>query len=48
MKYYILLIYLLAFSLATEGNTAVKDSLSEALPFCFNTRMRLFAADDAA
>ena len=32
MKYYILLIYLLAFSLATEGNTAVKDSLSEALP----------------
>ena len=29
MKYYILLIY---FSLATEGNTAVKDSLSEALP----------------
>ena len=31
MKYYILLIYLLAFSLATEGNTAVKDSLSEAL-----------------
>ena len=30
MKYYILLIYLLAFSLATEGNTAVKDSLSEA------------------
>jgi signal transduction histidine kinase len=26
------LIYLLAFSLATEGNTAVKDSLSEALP----------------
>ena len=29
MKYYILLIYLLAFSLATEGNTAVKDSLSE-------------------
>ena len=32
MKYYILLIDLLAFSLATEGNTAVKDSLSEALP----------------
>ena len=32
MIYYILLIYLLAFSLATEGNTAVKDSLSEALP----------------
>lgn len=32
MKYYILLIYLLTFSLATEGNTAVKDSLSEALP----------------
>lgn len=32
MKYYILLIYLLAFSLATEGNTAVKDSLSKALP----------------
>ena len=32
MKYYILLIYLLAFSLATEGHTAVKDSLSEALP----------------
>ena len=32
MKYYSLLIYLLAFSLATEGNTAVKDSLSEALP----------------
>ena len=32
MKYYILLIYLLAFSLATEENTAVKDSLSEALP----------------
>lgn len=32
MKYYILLIYLLVFSLATEGNTAVKDSLSEALP----------------
>ena len=32
MKYYILLIYLLAFSLATEGNTAVKDALSEALP----------------
>ena len=32
MKYFILLIYLLAFSLATEGNTAVKDSLSEALP----------------
>ena len=32
MKDYILLIYLLAFSLATEGNTAVKDSLSEALP----------------
>ena len=32
MKYYILLIYLLAYSLATEGNTAVKDSLSEALP----------------
>ena len=32
MKHYILLIYLLAFSLATEGNTAVKDSLSEALP----------------
>ena len=32
MKYYILLIYLLAFSLATEGNTAVKESLSEALP----------------
>lgn len=32
MKYYILLIYLLAFFLATEGNTAVKDSLSEALP----------------
>ena len=32
MKYYILLIYFLAFSLATEGNTAVKDSLSEALP----------------
>ena len=32
MKYYILLIYLLAFSLATEGNKAVKDSLSEALP----------------
>lgn len=32
MKYYILLIYLLAFPLATEGNTAVKDSLSEALP----------------
>ena len=32
MKYYILLIYLLAFSLATEGNTAVKDSLSEASP----------------
>ena len=32
MKYYILLIYLLAVSLATEGNTAVKDSLSEALP----------------
>ena len=32
MKYYILLIYLLAFSLATEGNTAVKDSLWEALP----------------
>lgn len=32
MKYYILLIYLLAFSPATEGNTAVKDSLSEALP----------------
>ena len=32
MKYYILLIYLLAFSLATEGNTTVKDSLSEALP----------------
>ena len=31
MKYYILLIYFLAFSLAMEANTAVKDSLSGAL-----------------
>ena len=31
MKHYILLIYFLAFSLSTEANTAVKDSLSGAL-----------------
>lgn len=31
MKHYILLIYFLAFSLAMEANTAVKDSLSGAL-----------------
>ena len=41
MKYYILLIYLLAFSLATEGNTAVKDSLSEALPSASSPLLKL-------
>ena len=41
MKYYILLIYLLAFSLATEGNTAVKDSLSEALPSASSALQKL-------
>lgn len=41
MKHYILLIYFLAFSLATEANTAVKDSLSGALSSASSSLQKL-------